>query len=196
MLKAESLCPSLPQTDRASLHRASAQPFPAQSNTLFCMKSSVKWTVKQWDRQKWSKYRPCPQQQQTGWELSASPSWTLWRRPTCTSTAKGLSLMFFSPEAKSRISKELNILLGLSSPLRPKLTLISSSILFAGHRWRVSAQAARRHLPWASAAQCHSCALKGCSSKTGNTIKPVLTIINLSLSFPHIPKSWATWQKS
>lgn len=30
----------------------------------------------------------------------------------------------------------------------------------------------------------HSCSLKGCSSKTGNTIKPVLTTINLILKFP------------
>lgn len=59
---AESRVPLLiPSTDSYCL--PTILPVQSLSNMLFYMKSPAKWTMKQWDRQKWSKYKPCPQQQ-------------------------------------------------------------------------------------------------------------------------------------
>lgn len=91
MPKAESLCPSLPETATA---------FPQYCQNRACLTCYFLWRVQ--PNEPWSNETGkneassncAHSSNQTGWELSAPPSRMLWWRPGCTSVAEGLSWIF------------------------------------------------------------------------------------------------------
>lgn len=128
-MDAESRVPlPIPSTDSYCL--PTILPVQSLSNMLFFMKSSAKWTVKQWDRQKWSKCKPCPQQQSDRLRTVCSSFMDALMKTWLHQCGRKALMNVFLTRSKGQNIKEINTLL---CPFSSLLTQIPSLFIFQLH---------------------------------------------------------------